>query len=177
MTAYSEKVAWQSQDGKQIEVTVYVNTFHISVDGKWVGSTGIIQDPPEAHKVFFAKRGITIVGLLHTIALTQDSKDLLLETQSRIKAQPRQVDSLSEFFILESALIDARERVRAYNDRPNSDPALVYAQEAVAEASLNTWIASHQDFEPYQQEMARRKAAAEARERELSESFIARGID
>ena len=166
----TEKLVW-TRNGRTTEIVLDPDFLNITIDGKYWGSTGMIEEAPAHLKAMGA------VGVIGPVGLTRERKDELLVAWNRVKAQPKEIDPLAEFYRLESALATARDNVLTRNDRRSSDPAQVYAQEAEAEANLNAWITSHQDFEPYRKEMARREVERKAHEQELAESFIARGID
>ena len=159
------KITW-TQSGHEIVVEVTANGFTAFVDGKKQSGSAIVP-PPRAQKSTYDARGAA--GNIGALVIYNDrAKEL-----EAIRAELNAADPMTEFRRLESALYAAQEAVRTWQDR-NANPATEYQREADAQAALNAWCEANREV--YEAEVARRKAAEQARREDLLKNVDILGL-
>lgn len=148
----SKQVTW-TQSGHTIIVEITANGFTPFVDGKKQSGSQIVPPPRAQKSLYDARDAAGNIGNL--VIYCPRAKEL-----EAIRAELKAADPMTEFRRLESALYTAQEDVRTWQDR-NANPATAYQREADAQSALNAWCEANREL--YEAEVARRKAAEQAR--------------
>ncbi len=151
----SKQVTW-TQSGHNVVVEVTADGFTATVDGKKMAGSRIVPPAPRDKSLYDARGAAGNIGSL--VIYCPRAKELEAIRAELKAAQP--VNPMDEFSRLESALYAAQEAVRTWQDR-HANPAIVYQREADAQAALNAWCEANREL--YEAEVARRKAAEQAR--------------
>lgn len=161
-------VTWQTLKGETVVVTVLSSrTYSVSVDGVTVSHVATFQPvPPEART---KARQLGVVAFLGRVAVTAERKEAIEALAANLF--PLVAPIPADLMRLEDKL----EAARAWVRRHDENPAPAYAALRQAEAELANWVATHPD--EYAAVAQQRHAEAEARKKELRDSFIARGLD